>query len=150
MRKLEPTGKWKERERQSSNTRVFTQSFEADFSTVFKWIHADNVNMLRKSVIQKCAHLPALEPLLDSPPNILKCPKLFLFRCQLGSFPAASRPRQVCGAAVRQGLAQRHGGAQGLRAVRKPPETSGGPSGTRLQAPSSLEKVSWTSISTPG
>eukprot|EP00435_Cladocopium_sp_Y103_P033447 s720_g8.t1 len=26
----------------------------------------------RKSVIQKCAHLPALEPLLDSPPNILK------------------------------------------------------------------------------
>lgn len=25
-----------------------------------------------KSVIQKCAHLPALEPLLDSPPNILK------------------------------------------------------------------------------
>ena len=27
----------------------------------------------RKSVIQKCAHLPALEPLLDSPPNILKC-----------------------------------------------------------------------------
>ena len=27
----------------------------------------------RKSVIQKCAHLPALEPLMDSPPNILKC-----------------------------------------------------------------------------
>jgi len=25
-----------------------------------------------KSVIQKCTHLPALEPLLDSPPNILK------------------------------------------------------------------------------
>eukprot|EP00913_Durusdinium_trenchii_P008476 g7960.t1 len=25
-----------------------------------------------KSVVQKCTHLPALEPLLDSPPNILK------------------------------------------------------------------------------
>ena len=25
-----------------------------------------------KSVVQKCTHLPALEPLLDAPPNILK------------------------------------------------------------------------------
>ena len=27
----------------------------------------------RKSVVQKCTFLPALEPLLDAPPNILKC-----------------------------------------------------------------------------
>ncbi|CAJ1442488.1 unnamed protein product, partial [Effrenium voratum] len=29
-----------------------------------------------KSIVQKCTHLPALEPLLDSPPNILKRPNV--------------------------------------------------------------------------
>ena len=45
------------------------------------YLHTDSSDDLKtkakralKSVIQKCTHLPALEPLLqESPPNILKC-----------------------------------------------------------------------------
>ncbi|CAE7751402.1 Spag6 [Symbiodinium pilosum] len=40
------------------------------------YLHQDSSEDLqiktKKSIIQKCTHLPALEPLIDSPPNILK------------------------------------------------------------------------------